>query len=94
MAARRFKIFALAKRLPAVLVLRHHAELTHALTWNLSVPWDFARFRCRPDRFILRGFGAGAENQEGGGEGDPEAFHGDVEMAGEFRRCRLRKISW
>ena len=59
-----------------MLVLRHHAELAHALPRDLGVPRDLARFRRGTDRFFFRRFGAGAKGEKRGDEG--EEFHGGV----------------
>jgi len=67
-----------------MLVLRHHAELAHALTRDLRVPWDLARFRRGPDRFFFRRFGAGAESEDCGSEAEAEEFHGGA-GGGGFR---------
>lgn len=79
------------KELPAVLILRHHAELAHALTWHLSVPGYFTGFGGGAVRFFFRAFSTGIESNNGKGDGEADQFHG-VDYANEFVE-RGREIS-
>ena len=71
------------QELPAILVLRHHAELAHALAWHLGIPGYFAGLSGGADRFFFRGFSAGIESEKCKGDAEANQFH-DVENADEF----------